>query len=113
MFFGLSGTKQSVPEKTNYNELYIESKVELINGKVFPIFSLDITENDGSKLLSKPNLLGNYEEEGVDPKVMKSLLYAKINFTKRKINNPCQLNVKLKDKNSFKEIIITAELNIN
>lgn len=35
MFFGLSGTEQSVPEKTNYNELYIESKVELINGNYY------------------------------------------------------------------------------
>ena len=87
--------------------------LEIINGKNYPLFSLEITENDGSKLLSEPNLLSDYEEEGVDPKVLKNQLYAKITFTKGNIKNPCKLSAKLKDKNSSKELNITAELNIN
>jgi hypothetical protein len=86
---------------------------ELSDEKVFPIFSLDLTDNDGNKILSNPNLLSAYEETGVNPKDLKSQLTAKLTFAEGKINNPCRLNAKLKDKNSSKEINISTELNIN
>lgn len=87
--------------------------LELTDEKVFPIFSLNLTDNDGNKILSNPNLLSAYEETGVNPKDLKSQVTAKLTFTEGKINNPCKLNVKLKDKNSSKEINIRTELNIN
>ena len=83
------------------------------NDKVFPIFSIDLTDNDGNKILSNPNLLSAYEEEGVNPKDLKSQVTAKLTFTKGQINNPCKLTAKLKDKNSEKEVNISTELNIN
>ena len=87
--------------------------LELTDEKVFPIFSLDLTDNDGNKILSNPNLLSAYEEVGVNPKDLKSQVTAKLSFTEGQINNPCRLNAKLKDKNSSKEINISTELNIN
>lgn len=87
--------------------------LELSEEKVFPIFSLDLTDNDGNKILSNQNLLSAYEETGVNPKDLKSQVTAKLTFTEGKINNPCRLNAKLKDKNSSKEINISTELNIN
>jgi hypothetical protein len=87
--------------------------LELTDEKVFPIFSLDLTDNNGNKILSNPNLLSVYEEVGVNPKDLKSQVTAKLTFTKGKMNNPCRLNAKLKDKNSSKEINISTELNIN
>lgn len=87
--------------------------LDLIDEKVFPIFSLDLIDNNGNKILFNPNLLSAYEEVGVNPKDLKSQITAKITFTKGKINNPCRLNAKLKDKNSSKEINISTELNIN
>lgn len=87
--------------------------LELTNDKVFPIFSIDLTDNNGNKILSNPNLLSGYEEEGVNPKDLKSQVTAKLTFTKGQINNPCKLTAKLKDKNSEKEVNISAELNIN
>ena len=87
--------------------------LELTNEKVFPIFSLDITDNNGNKILSNPNLLSAYEEVGVDPKDLKSQVNAKFTVTKGTINNPCKLIAKLKDKNSSKEINISTELYIN
>ena len=87
--------------------------LELSNDKVFPIFSLDLTDNNGNKIISNPNLLSAYEEEGVNPKDLKSQVTAKLTFTKGQINNPCKLTAKLKDKNSEKEVNISAELNIN
>lgn len=87
--------------------------LELTNEKVFPIFSLDLTDNNGNKILSNPNLLGAYEDVGVNPKDLKSQVTAKLTFTKGTINNPCKLTAKLKDKNSSKEINISTELNIN
>jgi hypothetical protein len=87
--------------------------LKLTNGKVFPIFSIDLQDKNGNKLLSNPNLLSDYEKEGVNPKDLKSQLFAKLNFTNGKINNPCKLVAKLKDRNSLKEINISSELNIN
>lgn len=87
--------------------------LDLTNEKVFPIFSLDLTDNNGNKILSNTNLLGAYEEVGVSPKNLKNQVTAKLRFTKGTINNPCKLTAKLKDKNSLKEINISTELNIN
>ena len=87
--------------------------LKLTNGKVFPIFSIDLQDKNGNKLLSNPNLLSDYEKEGVNPKDLKSQLFAKLNFTNGKINNPCKLVAKLKDRNSLKEINISSKLNIN
>lgn len=83
------------------------------NGKVFPIFSIDITDNNGNKILSNSNIFSDFENIGVDPKDLKNQLTAKITFSEGKINNPCRLIAKLKDKNSSKEINITTELNLN
>lgn len=87
--------------------------LEVINEKVFPIFSLNIIDNKGNEIISNPNLLGAYEEVGVNPKELKSQVTAKFSFTKGIINNPCKLIAKLKDKNSEKEVYISTELNIN
>tara|TARA_R110002033_G_scaffold171082_1_gene215794 strand:- start:48 stop:923 length:876 start_codon:yes stop_codon:yes gene_type:complete len=87
--------------------------LKLTNGKVFPIFSIDLQDKNGNKLLSNPNLLSDYEKEGVNPEDLKSQLFAKLSFTNGKINNPCKLVAKLKDRNSLKEINISSELNIN
>jgi hypothetical protein len=87
--------------------------LELSNEKVFPIFSIDLIDNKGNKIISNPNLLSDYENEGINPNDLKSQLTAKLTFSKGEINNPCKLIVKLKDKNSSKEIIIRTELKIN
>jgi len=87
--------------------------LELINDKVFPAFSLDLTDSKGNKILSYPNLLSVYETDGVNPIDLKSQLTAKLTFTKGQINNPYRLTVKLKDKNSEKEVNISTDLNIN
>lgn len=87
--------------------------LELSDEKVFPIFSLHLIDSNGNKILSDPNLLSDYENEGLSPEDLKSQLTAKITFPKGKVNNPCRLIAKLKDKNSSKEINITTELIIN
>lgn len=87
--------------------------LDIVDEKVFPIFSLDITDNEGYKLLSNPNLLSAYEKEGINPEDLKSQITAKFSFSKGKISNPCRLTAKLKDKNSSKEINISTELTIN
>lgn len=85
----------------------------LTNEKVFPIFSLDLLDKNGNKIISNPNLLSAYEESGVYPEDLKNQVAAELTFTKGVINNPCKLIAKLKDKNSEKEVRISTELNIN
>jgi len=87
--------------------------LEVTNEKVFPIFSLDLTDSQNNKILFTPNLFSAYEEEGVNPDDLKSQLTAKLTFTKGQINNPCKFIAKLNDKNSSKTINISTELNIN
>lgn len=87
--------------------------LEVINNKVFPIFSIDLIDSDGSIILSDQNLLSAYEKIGVDPEDLKNQVTANLSFTKGSISNPCTLTAKLKDKNSTKEINIFTELNIN
>jgi hypothetical protein len=87
--------------------------LELSNEKVYPIFSIELIDNKGNKIISNPNLLSDYENEGVNPEDLKNQLTTKLTFTKGEINNPCRLIVKLKDKNSSKGINIRTELKIN
>ena len=86
---------------------------ELVNEKVFPIFSVDLIDSKGNKLISNPNILSTYEEEGMTPEDLKKQLILKLSLPKGSLNNPFKLITKLKDKNSSKEINITSELEIN
>lgn len=81
-----------------------------IDTKVFPIFSMELTDSEGTKIISSSNMLSSYEKEGMDPKDLKNQLTAKMSFTHGEVANPCTLIVKLKDKNSDKEISISSEL---
>ena len=84
--------------------------LEVINDKVFPIFSIEITDASGNKIISNPNILSAYETEGVDPANLKKQLIANITFSKGKLNNPCTLVTKLTDKNSDKQLVVRSEL---
>ena len=110
--------KQPVYEKNLSSEhlfiLILEGVegLELSNEMVFPIFSIDIIDNNGNKIISNPNLLSDFENEGVSPEDLKNQLTSTITFSAGKIYNPCRLISTLKDKNSSKEINMTTELNI-
>lgn len=80
------------------------------NERVFPIFSLQLLDGIGNKILSSDNLFSDYETEGLDPMDVKAQLTAKFSFSEGQINNPCRLKVKLSDNNSAKEITISTEL---
>ncbi|AUP79101.1 cupredoxin domain-containing protein [Flavivirga eckloniae] len=84
-----------------------------INGKVFPVFSIDLIDNNGNKILSRPNVLSDFEAISVNPEDSKTKLYTTFSLSNVEINNPYKLIAKVKDKNSSKEIEITAELIIN
>ena len=111
--------KQPVFDKNiNANHLYIlildgVEGLEIANEKVYPVFSLDLTDSKGGKIISNENLLSNFEQGGIDAKSLKEQVVAKISFTKGKFDNPCKLTAKLKDKNSAKEILIETELIVN
>lgn len=87
--------------------------LELINEKVFPIFSLNVTDSNGNTIISDPNLLAAYEDVGVNPQDLKSQVTAQLSFNKGTIHNPCVITAILKDKYSSREVNISTELNIN
>ncbi|CAM4030840.1 hypothetical protein FLAN108750_06320 [Flavobacterium antarcticum] len=84
--------------------------MEPINGKVFPVFSLNLTDNIGNAIISSPNILSSIENVGASAADLKKQVTAKITITKGTFNNPWKLSAKLKDKNSEKEILIETEL---
>jgi hypothetical protein len=87
--------------------------LEQKNGKVYPTLSIDIVDNKGSKIISNPNILAKYEEEGIDAESFtKDQLPVTITFTKGNIDNPCILKTILVDKNSAKKLEISTELEI-
>ncbi|MBI2259970.1 MAG: hypothetical protein HYU67_13855 [Flavobacteriia bacterium] len=86
---------------------------EIKNEKVFPIFSIEIMDKNGNKILSNPNMLKDIENVGVKPEELNYQLTANISFTEGNINNPCKLVARLKDKNSTKQITMSTDLIIN
>lgn len=112
-------TKEVVVEDTadsSHQLILILEGVEgfkLIDGKAFALFSLEITDNNGNKILSSPNILSKYETTGILPEDLKKQIIARINFTNGRLNNPYKITSKLKDKNSEKEIEVTTALYLN
>jgi hypothetical protein len=87
--------------------------LEVLENKVFPSLSIDITDNNGSQILSNPNILQEYRNEGVDYSEFKNgQLPVTISFSNGQINNPCELKVSLIDLKSERRIDITSELEI-
>ncbi len=87
--------------------------LEVLDNKVFPSFSIDITDNNGNQILSNSNILEQYRETGVDYNTFKNgQLPVTITFSSGQINNPCKLKASLKDLNSERNIVITSELEI-
>ena len=87
--------------------------LEVMDNKVFPSFSIDITDNNGNQILSNSNILEQYRETGVDYDAFKNgQLPVTITFSSGQINNPCRLKASLKDLNSERNIVITSELEI-
>jgi len=110
--------KQAVPDNTlNPDHLYLLilndiEGFEVSNEKIFPVFSMDLTDNNGTKIISNPNMLSDFENEGINPKDIKRQLIAKIILSEGEPKNPYNLTVTLKDKKSSKEIKITMALNL-
>ena len=82
----------------------------LKQGRSFPVFTLDIIDNSGNKILFDPNVLYENEDIGFNPVILKEQLFAKINFSGSQVDNPCQIIAHLKDQNSNKELTIETEL---
>ncbi|SEB36063.1 hypothetical protein SAMN04489761_0118 [Tenacibaculum sp. MAR_2009_124] len=112
--------KQIVTSKEiNSNHTFI-LVVERVDGliqkdqRVFPVFSIEMGDSKGNKIISNTNVLERYESGGVladDLKVGR--LTAKITFTKGNFNNPYKLRAKFGDRNSSKKIDILGNLIIN
>lgn len=84
--------------------------LEQKNENVFPIFSIDLEDDKGRKILTNPNLFSDFTSEGVSAKDVKEQIFAQITFTKGRVSNPCKLRVSLKDMYSDQEINIVTEL---
>lgn len=84
--------------------------LEVKDGKVFPVFKVELIDDKGNVLLSNPNMLSANENEGFSPEDLKKQLTAKITFTQGMFNNPCHLTAKLTDKNSSHEITVKSDL---
>ncbi|WP_439183833.1 hypothetical protein [Carboxylicivirga taeanensis] len=87
--------------------------LEIVDNKVYPSLSINITDQKGNQILSNPNILEQYKNEGVNYRAFKNgQIPVTITFTSGQINNPCQIKASLTDLNSERRIDITGELEI-
>lgn len=87
--------------------------LEEVNEKVYPSLSIELTGNDGKKIIANPNLF-SANKNGFNAKEFKEKqLPITIQFEKGQFFNPYQLKVVLSDTKSDKKIIITTALEIN
>ena len=85
--------------------------MKITDGKVYPGFSIEITNGKGNKVLSNPNIFMEYEKIGVDTNVFRSEpLVITITFPPGKITNPYKVEASLIDLSSDKKIDVTADL---
>jgi hypothetical protein len=83
------------------------------DGNVYPVFSIELTDRKGNKILSNPNVLEQYATSGVlSESVANGQLATIITFTPGQINNPCILRASITDKKSNKRIDIRSEVSI-
>lgn len=84
-----------------------------IEGSVYPMLSMEITDSQGRKMFSSDNLLHKLTEEGIEPKDLeKGIIYGTIYFTQGAITNPCSIKAVLKDKNGDGSIVVTGNINV-
>ncbi|MBC9798269.1 hypothetical protein [Sinomicrobium weinanense] len=86
--------------------------LEETEGKIYPVFSIDLVDSAGNIMLSNPNVFSAYETTGINAADFKKQASAKITFQKGKVNNPCKLTATLKDRHSKKKIVVAAALEI-
>jgi len=87
--------------------------LEVKNGNVYPLFSIDLEDSRGSKIISNQNILSDFEFKGVNAEdFTRGQLPVILKFNDGQVYNPCKLTAQLTDKNSTKKLKITAELNI-
>lgn len=86
---------------------------EKIDNKVHPILSIDVTDNQGNKIISEANILKEYEDMGIDAEEFtKKQLPVVLKFAHEQTNILCTLTATLRDKNSDKKIDIKAALEL-
>ncbi|MBL1279681.1 MAG: hypothetical protein COA33_005390 [Fluviicola sp.] len=87
--------------------------LEMKDNLIFPILSIEMSDRNGNKIISDPNILSNIERSGVNPKDFKDgQIPVILTFRSGTKNNPYQLIAVLKDKNSDNKIEILTELNL-
>lgn len=87
--------------------------LEIKENKVFPSLSIEITDTKGNKILSKPNILQQYSNQGLDyDELKKGALPITISFSDGQMHNPCQIKASLTDLNSNGRIDIIGEIEI-
>ncbi len=103
--------------KSNHTFVLVLENVEGMSqkeGRVFPVFSINMKDSNGEKIITNENVLKRYEEKGLLVNDLKGgRLTTKLTFTKGVFNNPYKLSAKLSDKNSSKQIEISGDLILN
>ncbi len=109
--------KMLVDKKVNRNDelmllLNGINGLEIKNGKVYPVLSLELEDSEGKKIISNPNILSDYESEGISPEILKAQVPVTLTFSKGQLHNPYKLIAIVKDQNSSKKITVETELEI-
>lgn len=87
--------------------------LKVVDGKVYPVLSVNIIDNMGNQIISIPNALDDYQSSGIEHDFLKNEQPgAVINFSLKQINNPYKLKASLTDLNSHRRIDIKGDLEL-
>jgi len=85
--------------------------LEVIDNKVYPALSIDISDNKGKTFLSSANIFEEQRSTGIDYETFKnSQLPVSIKFSSEQVQNPCTLKASITDLKSDRRIDINGEL---
>ncbi len=88
--------------------------LEVVDGKVYPVFSIELSDSQGNLIISNNNILEEYEETGVDYEAFQdNQLTAIMTFKRGEIHNPCTLKASLTDLKSDRKLEIEAQLKVH
>ncbi len=89
------------------------SGLDIVDGKVFPSFSIEIANAAGEQVLYNSDILAEFEKSGIDAKEFEENQFpVTLTFSKGYVQNPSTLKAVLTDRTSGKRLDIFAELKI-
>ncbi len=86
--------------------------LEVVDGLVYPGFSIELVDNSGKTIISQENIIESLTAGGVNPTDLEKTFPVTLSFRDRELVNPVKLKAVLFDAKSGEKLTIRSSLNI-